>query len=116
MRDSSYLSLLSIFGPGKEGFLFKGLFGKEKLDFQVLLDVPSPRRRCESSQGRLVLHLGEGMVRLGKGSPKLRHVHLSEPKDSECGFSGPPRQGVARLGEQLRLGKGRLRLGKPSIV
>ena len=50
------------------------------------------------------------------GSPRLGNVHLSEPKDSECGFSGPPRRGVARLGEQLRLGKGRLRLGKPTTV
>ena len=41
-RDSSYLGSLSIFGPGKEGFSFKGLFAEEKLDFQVLLDVPSP--------------------------------------------------------------------------
>ena len=31
--DSSYLGLFSIFGPGKEGFSFKGLFGEEKLDF-----------------------------------------------------------------------------------
>ena len=40
---SSYLGLLSIFGSEKEGFPFKGLFGEEKLDFQVLLDVSSPR-------------------------------------------------------------------------
>ena len=44
VRDSSYLSLLSIFRPGKEGFSFKGLFGEEKLDFWVMLDVSSPRR------------------------------------------------------------------------
>ena len=36
VRDSSYLGLLSIFGVGKEGFSFKGLFGKEKLGFWVL--------------------------------------------------------------------------------
>ena len=35
-KDSSYLGLHSIFGPGKEGFSFKGLFGKEKLGFRVL--------------------------------------------------------------------------------
>ena len=29
VRDSSHLGLLSIFGPGKEGFSFKGLFGEE---------------------------------------------------------------------------------------
>ena len=38
VRDSSYLGLLFIFGPGKEGFSFKGLFGEEKLDFQVFLE------------------------------------------------------------------------------
>ena len=43
------------------------MFGEEKLDFWVMLDVSLPRRRCESSQGRLVFCLGEGMVRLGKG-------------------------------------------------
>ena len=42
--DSSYLGLFSIFGPGKEGFSFKGLFGEYKLDFRVLLYVSSPRR------------------------------------------------------------------------
>ena len=41
VRDFSYLGLLSIFGPGKEGFSFKGLFGEEKLGFRVLLDVSS---------------------------------------------------------------------------
>ena len=30
VRDSFYLGLLSIFGSGKEGFSFKGLFGEEK--------------------------------------------------------------------------------------
>ena len=49
----------------KIGFSVKALFGEEKLDFWVMFDVSSPKRRCESSQGRLVLHLGEGMVRLG---------------------------------------------------
>ena len=44
VRASSYLGLLSIFGPGKVEFLFKGLFGEEKLDFRVMLDVYSPRR------------------------------------------------------------------------
>ena len=44
VRDSSYLGLLSIFRPGKEGFSFKGVFGKEKLGFQVLPDVSSPRQ------------------------------------------------------------------------
>ena len=29
VRDSFYLGLLSIFGPGKEGFSFKGLFGED---------------------------------------------------------------------------------------
>ena len=52
VRDSSYLSLLSIFGPRKEGFSFKGLFGEEKLDFWVMLDVSLPRKT---------------LVRLGKG-------------------------------------------------
>ena len=53
VRDSSYLGLLSIFGPGKVEFLFKGLFGEEKLDFWVMLDVYSPRRAS--------VHLGEGV-------------------------------------------------------
>ena len=53
---------------GKRGFFIKGLFGEEKLDFRVMFDVSSPRRRCESSQGRLVIRLGEGMVCLGEGS------------------------------------------------
>ena len=43
VRDFSYLVLLSISGPGKEGFSFKDLFSEEKLDFRVLLDVSSPR-------------------------------------------------------------------------
>ena len=51
----------------KIGFFVKSLFGEEKLDFRVLLDVSLPRRRCESSQGRLVLHLSEGMVRISEG-------------------------------------------------
>ena len=45
VRDSSYFCLLSIFRPIKEGFLVKGLFGEEKLDFQVLHSVFSLRRR-----------------------------------------------------------------------
>ena len=31
--NSSYLGLLSIFGPGKEGIFVQGLFGEEKLEF-----------------------------------------------------------------------------------
>ena len=57
VRDSFYLGLLSIFGLGKEGFSFKGQFNEEKLDFQVLLDVSSPRKT---------------LVRLGKGINLLR--------------------------------------------
>ena len=49
------------------GFSFKGLFGEEKLDFWVMLDVSSPRRRHESSHGRLDLCLGKGKVCLGEG-------------------------------------------------
>ena len=44
VRDSSYLSLHSIFGLGKKGFMFKGLFGEEKLNFQVMLNVSLPRQ------------------------------------------------------------------------
>ena len=43
-RDSSYIDLLSIYGLEKEGFSFKDLFGEEKLDFEVLLDVSSLRQ------------------------------------------------------------------------
>ena len=50
----------------EKGFLFKGLFGQEKLGFQALLDVSSPWRWCESSHRRLVLRLDEG-VHLGVG-------------------------------------------------
>ena len=32
-REFFLLGLFSIFGPGKEGFLFKGLFSEEKLVF-----------------------------------------------------------------------------------
>ena len=66
VRDSFYLGLLSIFRPRKEGLSFKGLFSKEKLNFRVLLNVSSPRRRHESSHERSVLRLGEG-VRLSVG-------------------------------------------------
>ena len=52
VRDSSYLGLLSIFGSEKEGFSVKGLFGKEKWDFRVFLNVASPRRT--------LVRLGEG--------------------------------------------------------
>ena len=61
-------------------FSFKGLFGKEKWGFWVMFDVSSPRRRCGSSHGRLVLNLGEVKA------------HLGEVK--------------ARLGEGVRLGMG----------
>ena len=52
VRDSSYFGLLSIFGPRKKGFSFKGLFDEEKLGFWVLLDVSLPKQT---------------EVRLGKG-------------------------------------------------
>ena len=45
VRDSSYLGSLSIFRPEKEGVFVKGLFGEEKRDFWVHLDVASPRKR-----------------------------------------------------------------------
>ena len=51
VRNSSYLVLLSIFGPGKEGFSFKDLFGEEKLDFWVLLDVSLHRRSVCLGEG-----------------------------------------------------------------
>ena len=44
VRDSSYLGLLSTFGPGKEGFSLRVCFAKKKLDFLVLLNVSSPRK------------------------------------------------------------------------
>ena len=43
VRDSSYLGLLSTFGPGKEGFSVKGLFCGEKLHFRFLLSVSSTK-------------------------------------------------------------------------
>ena len=47
-------------------FQLKACLAKKKLDFQVLLDVSSPKRRCKSSRGRLVPRLSKG-VRLGVG-------------------------------------------------
>ena len=52
---------------GKIEFFVKGLFSEEKLDFWAMFNVSSPRRRCESLQGRLVLPLAKGMVRLSEG-------------------------------------------------
>ena len=46
-----------------------------------------------------------------KGLPRSRLLRLGEPGDSGGGYSGPPRQSVAHLGESLRLGRGRLHLG-----
>ena len=46
-----------------------------------------------------------------KGPLKRGHAHLSEPEDNEGGLSSPPRRGIARLGEPLYLGRGRLCLG-----
>ena len=84
VRDSSYLGLISIFRPGKEGFSIKSLFGEEKWDFRVLIDVSSPRRRCKSSNERLVLRIGEGKARLGVwGLLRRGHTHLGEPRDKE---------------------------------
>ena len=74
-----------------------------------MLDVSSPKQRCGSSHGRLVLHLGDGKARLGEG------VCPGEPEDNEDGLSSPPRRGVAHLGEPLRLGKP-LHLGEPTTV
>ena len=62
------LGLFSIFGPVKVGFSFKGLFSDEKLDFRVMLDVSLPKRRHESSHGRLVLRLDKGKVCLCEGA------------------------------------------------
>ena len=55
---------------GKIRFLFKGLFCEEKLDFRVMFDVSSPRRRVPPGHG---------------------HVHLGELKDRKMGPFGPPR-------------------------
>ena len=75
------------------------------------MNLSSPRQRCESSHGRLVLRLGEGKAHLGEGGlPRRGHVHLGKPKDREGRLSGPPRRGVARLGE------GRLCLSEPANV
>ena len=51
-----------------------------------------------------------------RGLPRRGHARLSELGDNGGGIFGPPRQGTARLGEQLCLGKGRLRLGMPTMV
>ena len=52
----------------------------------------------------------DSLPRRREGSPRRRvpprcgHVLLGKPNDNECGLSGPPNRGVARLGEPLRLG------------
>ena len=79
-----------------------------------MLDVSSPRRRCESSYGRLGLRLGEGKANLGeRGPPRCGQARLGEPGDSEDEISGLPKRDVGRLSQPLRLGKGRLRLSEP---
>ena len=78
---------------GERGFFIKGLFGEEKLDFLVLFNVSSPRKRCESSQGRLVLRLDEGMIRLSQGVSLGVHVHLGRARGQE-------RDVLVLLGEQ----------------
>ena len=99
------------------GFSVKGLFGKEKWDFRVLLDVSSPRHTS--------VHLGKGVNlplkiasihrnREGpprhRGPPRRGQLRLGEPGNMECGLCSPPRRGVSHLGEPLFLGKGGLRL------
>ena len=51
-----------------------------------------------------------------KGPPRGGDVCLGEPEDGFCGVSGPPRRSFASLGEPLRLGEGRLHLGKPMTM
>ena len=97
---SSYLGLLFIFGSGKEGFSFKGLFGEEKRGFRVLLDVSSLRRRCGSSHGSLILRLSEGKARLGQGvRPGMGMFALANP-------------GTVKMDFMVCLGE----LGEPVIV
>ena len=57
----------------------------------------------------------EGLPRR-RGSPRHGQLRLSEPEDKAWGLSSPPRRGVTRLGEPLRLGGGRLRLGVRAMV
>ena len=74
------------------GFSVKGLFGKEKWNFRVMLDVSSPRQTS--------IRLGKGVniplkiaarPRCGEGSPRRRE--------------GPPRNRGPPMRGQLRLGK-----------
>ena len=58
-----------------------------------MLYVSSPRRRHESSHGRLVLRLSEKKVRLSEGTPRRGHVCLGKLEDRKMGHSGPPRRG-----------------------
>ena len=58
---------------------------------------------------------GEGPPRRS-GPPRRRYLRPGEPGDSEDGHSGPPKRSVARLGELLLLGRGKLRLGVPTMV
>ena len=52
-----FLSWLTLhFWAGKRGFLVNGMFGEEKWDFQVLLDVSSPRRTSVCLGGGVNLH------------------------------------------------------------
>ena len=73
------------------------------------MNLDLPRRRCESSQERLVLRLGEGTPRRGQ-------VRLGELEDKKWDLLVYLGEAVGRQGEPLRLSKGRLCLGELAIV
>ena len=83
-----------------------------------MLDVSSLRRTSVNLGESVNLPLKiaatpkhrEGLPRR-KGPLRCRQLRVGEPENMECGLSGPLRQGVARLGEPLRLGGGGLCLG-----
>ena len=63
VRDSSYLGLLSIFGPRKEGFLLRACLAKKNWIFGKISSSPRPRgppRRGHVRLGERV-HLSVGM-------------------------------------------------------
>ena len=80
------MAYFSYLGREKRTFCLKACLVRKKRGFRVLLDVSSPRRRCGSSHGSLVLLLGEGIP------PRRGHACLGKLGDSEDGISGPPKQ------------------------
>ena len=80
--------------------------------FRVLYSVSSPRRTsARLGGGEIFTWKIVATPRRREGPPRRGQLCLGEPGDSEGGHSGSPKRSVARLGEPLRLGGGKLHLG-----